>query len=390
MPLTQSPVTYTNRAEQVLAALDTGAEDALAEPGLLNHGDDILDVVLGIRQTAINRWLFGAMRVPRDCWAGPAIAVGSGPSLDTMLPQLHELQSTVPIVAAHSAIPKLLAAGIVPHVIAPKERSPSKGIVPVDLPASVIYGGLTCVPEAPDRCRRHWLVDNCEYFNTWLGFGGSIDIPMTSGTLAASIAGTFADSVYLAGFDMTCGHYAGYNLAQEDGQRGKVACVDGVDRPTTLLYQRTQSMLDALAHDHVVVQCAPTGAKLGGRYALSGRLPPAGSAQVNLPYTTAWGRPDTEAIAQVTAKLKRLPQIMGRAECLAADAQDADGLSVAALFPEDELLGSIFQTVYISMSILQRTQDWTKQETAMATRDALLNAFSGLRGVWKEIANDCR
>ncbi len=53
----------------------------------------------------------------------PAISVGAGPSVGAHLDELRALQDKCLIVACDSVCPGLIAAGIVPHVVTPLERS---------------------------------------------------------------------------------------------------------------------------------------------------------------------------------------------------------------------------------------------------------------------------
>jgi hypothetical protein len=383
------PDASPTRAADIVRSLDGVSGEVDVEGELLNHGDDILDVVIGWREIVKNRWLFGCMSLPRGAWCGDAIAVGSGPSLDAALPQLRELQDTVLLVAAHSALPKLLKNDIVPHVITPKERDPSCGLVPLDLPYSVIYGGLTVVPEAPLRCGKHWLIENSDHFMRWLGHGGSIHQPLTSGTLAAGVAAAVAGNAYLVGHDLSSGHYAGYNFVEET-PGGTIDCVDGVERQSCLLYRRCRDELSSIAHDAVVVQCCPTGGTINGLLALAGNVPKRGHKKVWLPTSTAWARRNSQAVLDVEAQIQRIPAIMAEVERRAREARKPDDITAIALGGPDSLLvAALFQTVYLSTSILRRTLKLSDSECLETMRDAILNASNCLRGVWREMADDC-
>ncbi len=379
-----SPVASPScRAAEITRALDgvSGADDA--EVSFINHGDDILDVVIGMQQTARNRFLFGAMPLPVRVWDGPAVAVGSGPSLDDAFPRLRDIQHSTLIVAAHSAVRRLLEADIVPHVITPKERDPSCGLVPPDLPDSVIYGGLPCVPTDPGRCKRHWLVGSCDHFIAWLGHERNIAMPLTSGTLGVWVACNLSTGpVHLIGHDMTMGHFSGFNLPEEQAG-GTIACLDGQERPSCLLYRRARDELASLAAAFPLIQCSPQGAAIPG--AAGGWLPNRTDTKVSLP---TYDAPDHAALAAVNARLAMIPEIMQTAETLMDLATTPDDLSAKALFGEHERLGAaVFQTIYLSMSVLRRTQNWTMAETFDATRDALMQSASHLRRAWQDIAH---
>lgn len=383
--LSQNVSTYP--AMEVVLGLDKPSDATDVEPTLLNHGDDVLDVAIGLREMVRNAFLFGCMRVPRGAWTGDAIAVGSGPSLDAALPHLKELQKTVLIVAAHSAVPRLLAADIVPHVIAPKERDPSCGLTPSALPPSVIYAGLPCVPDVPQLCQHHWFVTTCDHLLQWLGFAEQTSGSVSSGTLAARITAQVANNVYLVGHDMTMGHYAGFNMPEET-ETGSILCADGERRPSCLAYRRACKELGELAQDYVVVQTNLTGARITGRLAVDGRLPEPGNQLVILPTMDAWGRTKPELVEQFKQKICSIGPIMAIAEERLQIATTAEDISARALFGDDELLGaSLFQSVYLSMSIMKRTQGLTQDETVEATKIAIGNAMNGLRGAWKEMAH---
>lgn len=383
--LSQDVSTYP--AAEVVSKLD-GPSDALdVEAILLNHGDDVLDVAIGLREMVRNAFLFGCMRVPRGVWTGDAIAIGSGPSLDAALPHLKELQKSVLLVAAHSAVPRLLAADVVPHVIAPKERDPSCGLVPKDLPASVIYAGLPCVPEVPQLCQHHWFVATCDHMMQWLGFSENISSSVSSGTLAARIAAQVSNSAYLVGHDMTMGHYAGFNMPEET-EYGSILCSDGETRPSCLAYRRACKELGEIAESYVIVQTNIQGARITGRLAIDGRLPEPGSRPVELPTTSAWGHPIAGNVQQFKDKIISIQHIMGDAEKKLQSATTASDLSAHALFGENVLFGgSIFQTVYLSMSIMKRTQNLSDEEYFESTKHAMAQVFNGLRGAWKEMAH---
>lgn len=385
----QSPEHSLCRAMTIVAELDGQSTATDAEASLLNHGDDILDVVIGLREMVRNKWLFGCQTLPVGAWKGDAISIGSGPSLDEALPKLKELQNTVLLVAAHSALPKLLAADIVPHVIAPKERDPPCGLVPQDLPPSVIYAGLPCVPDVPNRCKHHWLVGTCDTMLNWLGFGAHIGSPLTSGTLSAEVAANLANSVHLIGHDLTYGHYAGFKMPEEI-KEGEIECVDGIKRESCLTYRRARDYIGHIAENFVVVQCAPRGAVIPGRLSLMGNLPKLGDHKVELPTTNAWGRRNENAEGRFKARIRLLAEIMQEAERRANGATSSAGLSSEALFGEHALVGAaLFQTVYLSTAILKRTQGLTNDEAFAVGKEAIVNAMDGMRNMWTEMAHEC-
>jgi hypothetical protein len=177
---------------EILDRLDDKTMPEL-ESKFINHGDDILDTMIGLQQAIRNKRLFGCPPLPVGGWNGDAVAVGSGPSLLDHIDDLRKAQDYSLIVAAHTAVPKLLQHGIVPHMISPKERDPDLGILPEKLPEKVVYAGLPYVPVAPDRCHTAYLVGCSDPLLRWLGFArDDIGTPQNSGTLAAYVASVVA------------------------------------------------------------------------------------------------------------------------------------------------------------------------------------------------------
>lgn len=347
------------------------------ESTFINHGDDILDAMIGLQQMIRNKRLFGCPPLPVGAWNGDAIAVGSGPSLMGQMDELRNAQDRMLIVAAHSAVPVLLKHGVIPHMITPKERDPDLNIIPSKLPEKVVYAGLPCVPVAPDRCQTAYLVGGSDPMLVWLGFGRSdLGAPTNSGTLAAQVASIVASgAVYLVGYDMTMGHYDGFAYPEEH-KDGDIECADGVNRPSCRIYRNAQIELSSIADRKVVVQTNPVGGKLTGRLALHAGLKwdvPAGSMT------------HTQPLAQYgkfESQVRRLPNILTTAEYKLNRASGTAAMTTSALFGEDHALGTaLFQSCYVSTSILRRTMKLTDDQTTQLLRDAIGNPLRVFKSV---------
>ena len=365
-PSSTPVVTILNRLEDPTLELH--------ESHFLTFGDDILDTVIGIDVTKRNAWLLNADPLPVGIYQGDSISVGSGPSLDQYIPFLREAQDRLLIVAAHSAIQRLIACGITPHVICPKERLPDPDKIPLPLPPSVVYAGLPLVPDAPEMCSRHYLVGDVGKVSRWLGVSRE-DIPVstTSGTLSAWVASRLATGTcWLVGHDLTQGHYAGFAFAEEK-QCGVVMCADGVERPSNRVYRQALHELGDLAERHPIVQCAPGGAIIAGAPCRP-LAPVLGGKPCLQP------RP-VDRTATIRHRIGFLPQIIHTAVERAEKATDANGLTVGALFtPDDAQLGQVLlQTVYLSVSILRRTLPLTDVQAFIMLQDAILNSFRSLQ-----------
>jgi hypothetical protein len=360
----------------VAAILDRLDDPALGlhDSYFLTYGDDALDVVIGLDVIRRNRWLLNADPFPTGAYEGDAICVGSGPSLDQYLPLLEQIKDRVLIVAAHSAIQKLLSHGIVPHLVTPKERLPDPKKIPIPLPESVIYAGLPLVPGAPDMCSRHYLVGDLGKMSQWLGTSReNIAVSTTSGTLSTYIAGTVATgTIWLVGHDLVQGHFKGF-AHLEERQLGTSLCVDGVERPSNRVYRAAVEELSGSPFAHRLVQTAPGGAVLeNARY---GVLEPSLGPSPCL-------SPTPVSREHRPSPLDRLPAIWDKVITGISEAKTSADLSVAALFaPEDKALGEVLcQANYLSASILRRTIPLTEDQVFVMLRDGLDHGFRSLRG----------
>jgi hypothetical protein len=251
------------------------------------------------------------------------------------------------------------------------------GIIPEKLPEKVVYAGLPFVPVAPDRCHTAYLVGCSDPVLHWLGFGrNDIGAPQNSGSLAAYVASVVArGAVYLVGYDMTMGHYDGFKFPEESTD-GDIECADGVKRPSCRIYRMAQSELNGIADRKVVVQTNPKGGAVTGRLALQSRL----KWEETPGYMT-----HTQPVVQYgkfETQIRRLPNIFHQANYKLNRAKGTAAMTTHALFGEDHALGSaLFQSVYVSTSILKRTLKLSDDDTANMLRDALSNPLRSLPAI---------
>lgn len=367
-----------------------GLDDAdlrVDEGCFLCHGDDVLDVALGLDNIVKNIWLFECQQLPVGAYAGDAICVGSGPSLDLYLGDIKRNAPWCLIVAAHSAVPKLLANGIVPDVICPKERDPDIGLIPKNLPNRVIYAGLPVVPSAPDLCSHSWLVGTNDPMMVWLGYGReAIGTPPTSGTLAASVAACLATgTVHLVGHDLVFGHYHGYP-GIEESPNGTIMCGDGVARQSTYIYRQALHALNDIANQHVLVQVGKANGTITGPYAFQ--------ADSLTPQASICPKPSPNEMRRPNAakrQMRRVPGILKRALARVDQATKVSDLSARALGGADQgFIGGLCQSIYLSTSIFRRTIHLDDDACVGVMREALGHALSSLRPVAEKWRHACR
>lgn len=244
---------------------DADAEDVanlVALPSTL--GDDHLDVMLGARNLAANAELLD-YPTPSVWCDQPAIVVGSAPSLDHYIDRIRELADSRLIVCAHSAAARLIEAGIVPHVVAPKERTRAPSWCLDGMPSDVIYGGMMLVPSEHQRFTRKLCVGDSNALSEWAGCGQLRAIGPTSGTLAAALALDLTTGpVYLVGMDGAGTHYATYRQP-EDPFCERVLCHDGEERDSHWVYRIARATVRALQERYGrLIQVSETAAVVPG------------------------------------------------------------------------------------------------------------------------------
>lgn len=209
-------------------------------------GDDTLDVLVGAYNIAKNIKSL-AYPCPYQFTDSPAIVVGSGPSLMDYLPAIAEDYGKYLIVASASAVKPLIDHGIVPHVVAPKERTFYPDWCFKDCPDSVLYAGLHVVPGLAHRFTNQMCVGDganlAVWSDTWMPYAPG----PTSGTHAMGMALAMTSGpVFLVGMDNCGGHYTGY-AGNEHRMEGAVLCYDGEYRQSNWLYRVARANM---AHKH--------------------------------------------------------------------------------------------------------------------------------------------
>lgn len=362
----------TTPVATILDNLDTPGYQ-VDEMTFLSYGDDLLDFAIGLDSYHKNRWLFNCDRLPIGVYHGDAICVGSGPSLDSNLHLIKQMQGEVLVVCVHSAVLKLLDNGIIPHVVTPKERIPDPPKIPNKLPESVIYAGLPVVQYAPGQFHRHYLVGDSGRASEWMGmYRPDIQIPTTSGTLGASVAASLCTgTIWLVGHDMYQGHYAGFKFKDET-PFGTIPCVDGVERQANWVYRSCRAELGRLAHTRKVVQTAPQGAQIDN--AVNGILAPLLGKAPNLS-----PRP-TDYTVTKHQNLDRVGDIFQRVISVCEAAKVPADMDMVKLFDKvDYPLGlSIMQPIWLQYSILRRTLNLTNEQVTPCMRESILNAFRAM------------
>jgi hypothetical protein len=247
------------------AVLLPGASDEeRANIASLPHtaGDDAQDVMLGAYNIAKNLSTFG-YPAPYTFTDAPAIVVGSAPSLTKWLPKLRETYGNYLIVASASAVRPLVEAGIIPHIVAPKERTRYPEWCFDICPDTPLYAGLSVVPDLAERFPHRWCVGDASNVPLWAGCDLPIAPGPTSGTHAMSMA-LLATSgpVCLVGMDNCGGHYSGYQ-GTENASPETVLCHDGQMRSSKWLYRVARANMQR-KHDDRCVQLCKSAAMIEG------------------------------------------------------------------------------------------------------------------------------
>jgi hypothetical protein len=199
-------------------------------------GDDHVDVLLGAYNMAVNNELLD-WPLPHVITDSPAIVIGSGPSLEEHLDDLIALRHSCLLIASHSAANRLLRAGIMPHMICPKERTTPYDWQCGGLDGSVIYAGLTLVPERHDKYRSKLRCGDGGLLSAWGYCARERATGPSSGTFALSVAiDVTTGPIYMVGMDNAGGHYSGYSVRELD-QCETVMCHDGVMRGSHWLFR---------------------------------------------------------------------------------------------------------------------------------------------------------
>lgn len=207
-------------------------------------GDDHVDVLMGAFNMAKNNELLD-WPLPFTITDAPAIVIGSGPSLEDHIDDLIALRHSCLLICSHSAAKRLCDAGIMPHVICPKERTTPYDWQCSGLDSTVIYAGLTLVPEKHGKYRSKFRCGDDGLLSAWGYCCRNRATGPSSGTFALSVAIDITTGpIYMVGMDNCGGHYTGYTVREID-QCETVMCHDGIMRGSHWLFRVCRANISA-------------------------------------------------------------------------------------------------------------------------------------------------
>lgn len=238
-------------------------------------GDCILDCWQGVYWLCKQSKLLKEPSVKKYHYDGPAIVVGSGPSMDLYLDKLRKWQGKALIVCAHTTANRLVDHGITPDIVTPVERVnisirtkiPNKTFVKQTKLPDTTYGGLPLVPCDYKRYGHRMLTCSYDPIFTWAGCqDAQIFTGVTSGSAAVSVAKTIATGpLYLVGLDIVGNHFSGYTLLEDPLDANvPMMCADGKERFGNTIKYRSCREIGAIAKGRDAYQCAPEGAMIDG------------------------------------------------------------------------------------------------------------------------------
>lgn len=364
-------------------------------------GDDVIDCAHGLLNLAKNaRTLMAAPVLPKI--SGPAIAIGSGPSLGMHLDALRKLQHKCLLVCSQTALGGLLKEGITPHYCTPMERPQvMTKYTPEDCGEVIFTGSPMCHPDVVSRFKHHRWVPSADGIYAWTNLPGESQLfyGSSTGTTAVNVAAYSAwnDKVYLVGHDLSYAngksHWDGSNAFayKEDEAEEWITGNNGERLRTELFWRRLGQQISE------VTQLHPGLINVNAHYGIGARIDKLGSAPL----------PDPDAMPEfhlpaVEAKPERLRAWKKNARMILTHANRLDAFFQKAkdVSPEDTdirnaLLGKnehafsyLFVTLMcqfsydLRMGVINRREatDWFKE----STRSILRNC----RGILKQI-NDC-
>jgi len=389
--ITEAPALARDIADMLHANIvgDDPAELAAFCDAPLIFGDDILDGWQGVYWLLKNRFLGDCQPITACSSSHPVVAVGSGPGLDESIDALAASQSAYFIVAAHSAAPRLLRAGIVPDLVTPAERTDTTYVIDFTPPAQTAYAGLPCVPHDPPRYAKHYLVAGNDLLWRWAGYGhASIPTGSTTGVNAVAVAATISPTVYLIGHDLVKGHYAGYNAGPEDPALGcmELPCNDTLARVTSPIWERCKREIEGQAKRIPwMSSCDAHGARLLGVPFRA--LPPrVSTVPKQLLHTCDARIPRAEILRQLALGM---PLAMERSvERMRSVTSIADMRSGVIADPEYvAMISYVFRSLWMQMTLEVRIGT-AESDIVAWCKEAYANAVDGIMGSAREIASD--
>lgn len=341
---------------------DAGACDHVRQAlwhHLLALGNCSRDVLNGLRHIVVSAsWLSIAPHVstvPR--LQTPAIAIGSGPSLQRHLEHLRYLQRSCLLVCADSAAPGLMREGIYPHVCTPLERD--HGMVGLEPgPRDMVYAGTAVVrPDVVARFRRFLAVPGRDVLGEWVDRQG-LHIGSSTGTMAVAVALELTDGpVHLVGHDLCWeseSHWTGSTAARVKPD-ATVLGNDGQPHPT---YHWFLAFRDQIAQMAMATGRVFNDGPYHGTGALIPHVKPAHMPATDGP-DLVW-EPTGSAPSAYRADLQRrafdLPRVLAEARARAELASTWEQLSTPALCGQEAapVISALLRPIFVQASLERR------------------------------------
>lgn len=297
----------------------------------------------------------------------PAIAIGAGPSLDASIEAIQRVAHGCIIVAAESALPRLIAAGIHVDACTPLERlrSTAQKLDGVDIDRLTTFCGNPFVlPGVVERFGRAVLVPSCDrVFDWYVGeeTPSSMNVGPTSGTMAVSVAlALTCGPVYVVGLDSCGGYSAGATVSASlhPGAELHRIGVDGQPHATTVAWLR---QVEHLAGIDGAGRCVNVAAGLGMGLPIAGMpigaLPAHLPALYRQPMAPLWDVGDPTRLERFRVLARALPGDLARAVCAAAGATQLRQIAASNLLPDGNgpALAYLCRGLYAQCSVMRRT-----------------------------------
>lgn len=246
----------TEARNRLLPDLRTALKD---QPQL--YGNDIIDSFMGLYHASLNApRLLAAPFLGENFGVGgetPIISIGAGPSLRGHLSRLRELQERCILVACDSALPGLIAQGVIPHVVAPLERLRANAtFMPPAADTRCAFAGLpVCHPDAlgPFDTRLLGVAGYDRLYDwLWPDNQNRVMTGSSTGVLSFSVALALTRGpVYLVGHDLATiddeSHWSAAELATTQWKEMKKSTVFGGGYEDRLIPGNNGQMVRSIA-----------------------------------------------------------------------------------------------------------------------------------------------
>lgn len=340
-------------------------------------GDDTLDVLVGAYNIAKNIQSL-AYPCQYQITENPAIVVGSGASLMEQMPAIKEHYGTYLIVASASAVKPLLEAGVVPHVIAPKERTFYPDWCFKDCPDNVIYAGLNVVPGLAHRFPSQFCVGDGANLAIWSDTHRPYAPGPTSGTHAMGMALALTSGpVFLVGMDNCGRHYSGYTV-RERTMEDVTLCYDGEHRESHWLYRVARANM-ARKHEGRCFQLSSTAAVIDG-------IPLYDWITVRQKLVIPQiSMTETARHAAMKDKLRRLPQDLDTFFGITQTCSTIHGTHLGKMDSPNKTLFLAMMAPTIAQLSMERRLGMSDADVLQWYREATLNIITMVDGTFNEM-----